>query len=1198
MPTTAPDIVITPAGTAVTFAVLANDSGPGLAIDGYTLPANGTLVLDPDQSFTYTPAPGFAGIDGFTYTVRDADGATAVGQVTITVLAPNDPPLPADDEATTSAAAVTIDVLANDSDPDGDPVELVAVGTPAYGSVTVNPDRSLTYWPQEGFQGTDRFSYTVSDRRGASAAATVTVRVERSNAPPVGGTLSLVTAVDTPVVFDPRSATEDPDGDSLALEGMGLPAAGRLVVNGDGTLTYLPDAGFVGEDGFTCTLGDGRGGTATVMVTVRVERPNSAPAAGDDVVTTSFETPVTLDPLANDGDPDGDPLALESLGFPAHGRLAINGDGTLTYTPDAGFSGEDAFTYTVTDGRGERASAEVRITVAPPPPQTYANGYAYRRRLLVPAQGSGETVTGFVLLVDQQGDWLRSVANGGLVESGQGFDLRFELEDGTKLAHEIDAYDPVAGRLLAWVRIPSWDQTRPLHLFLYYGRTGLTATEADPTAVWQDYLAVWDTASGRDRTAGGRDLTLSGVTGSQLVGASGMFDGNADERLGGGMFLSGLEALYVQAVVQADPAILGARNARILQQGDPAASAGDLGLSLFYHTSGYFGGAPRTVKFALGTSEGSVQIEGPSWVQTSQRQVLAASWQSGALPRLYVDGAEVTASWAGLAGQQGAVAAGATSMVAGQPLSVGLGALNTAKSWIGLIDEVRISAAVPPAGRLAAEARNLLDPGAFYGIGDDEQFADGIESPVAAPLSVGTTPGQWVEIDPLAVSYLPPGTTLALGQQPQNGIVSLVGGKIRYTPFAGFTGTDSFTYTLGNGSKTAEARIDVTVASESPSSDEFPAPLRTIEVSTGTELDAALAAAQPGDHIVLADGVYSGDFTLSANGTSTNPIIVRAANKLAAKLTGAFTITGDYGIIYGLWFDGPSSGVTVKGRFDRVTRCKFSDSTRGSVILFTGPGSDGRLDHCDITVRPFDGTEPRKTVRRAVVVDNRDDPNRRHPRVRIDRNWIHDFGPKPDPSDYWSGFNTALAVTVSGLWANYVTDAIIEYNLFENLNHGSNGAGVATKGSGTTFRYNTFLNGDTFLEFRAGWGSTLEGNWFERFGGARIKDADHRIIGNKMLQSTGGRGLWLFAGNREPYIDDDQHGYVYRAFLAYNDLDNLVVGKTWGGLTLPAKNNVIEAHTGPITYGLHTGTIVKPTSSEPVVVPVRLTRADVGPNAP
>ena len=117
-------------------------------------------------------------------------------------------------------------------------------------------------------------------------------------------------------------------------------------------------------------------------------RLNSQPVAVDDVATVAAGTPVTLNLLANDNDPDGDPLALAGMSMPQHGRLATNPDQSVVYTPDAGFSGEDGFSYTISDGRGGTAVGEVHVTVQPPPAlPTFANGYAWRRRLVVPPHG-------------------------------------------------------------------------------------------------------------------------------------------------------------------------------------------------------------------------------------------------------------------------------------------------------------------------------------------------------------------------------------------------------------------------------------------------------------------------------------------------------------------------------------------------------------------------------------------------------------------------------------------------------------------------------------------------------------------------------------------------------------------------------------------------------------------------------------------
>ena len=140
MPTAQPDRALARPGLPVTIAPLANDGGAGLAIVGYTRPGAGTLALNPDQSFTYTPAADAAGQDGFSYTVRDATGAVATGSVTIAIERPNTAPVAGDDalQAPAGGSAV-VAALANDADPDGDPLTIVALEAPGHGTARVEP---------------------------------------------------------------------------------------------------------------------------------------------------------------------------------------------------------------------------------------------------------------------------------------------------------------------------------------------------------------------------------------------------------------------------------------------------------------------------------------------------------------------------------------------------------------------------------------------------------------------------------------------------------------------------------------------------------------------------------------------------------------------------------------------------------------------------------------------------------------------------------------------------------------------------------------------------------------------------------------------------------------------------------------------------------------------------------------------------
>jgi VCBS repeat-containing protein len=155
----------------------------------------------------------------------------------------------------------------------------------------------------------------------------------------------------------------DPDGDSLAVTDVTAPANGTAAANPDGTITYTPDPGFVGTDEFRYTISDGTS-TSSARVTVTVApRPNSDPVANDDAATTKKNKAVRIAVLANDTDPDGDPLVVGSVSEAPHGTVTINADGTVTYRPDNGYSGTDSFTYTASDGRGGRDTATVSIVV-------------------------------------------------------------------------------------------------------------------------------------------------------------------------------------------------------------------------------------------------------------------------------------------------------------------------------------------------------------------------------------------------------------------------------------------------------------------------------------------------------------------------------------------------------------------------------------------------------------------------------------------------------------------------------------------------------------------------------------------------------------------------------------------------------------------------------------------------------------------
>ena len=1189
MPTTAPDIVLTLAGVAVTIDVLANDSGDSLTIVGHTQPAHGSLTLEADQTFTYLPDPGFAGVDGFSYTVEDAAGATATGTVTISVLDPNEDPVAAPDAAATAAGvAVDIPLLANDSDPDEDPLTLAALGTPAHGSVSFLAPGLVRYVPQQGFSGTDRFTYTIRDGRGGSATGTVTVVVARANRPPELPARRLTVLRDTPLTFDPLEGAHDPDGDPLQLQSLGLPAHGRLRIESDGRLTYLPDAGYEGEDSFSLTVHDGHGGSATGRVEITVTRPNTPPQAAADEVTTAIDTPVSIDLLANDGDPDGDPLQLLSLGLPAHGWLAQEGGGMVTYTPAPGFSGVDSFTYTLGDDRGGHATGTVTVTVVASGVTPFANGYRYRRRILLPAEpGAAETAADFVLLLHEQGDWLRDVARGGRVESAQGFDLRFEEEDGTRLDHEIERYDPVGGELLAWVRLPSWDLAAPRAFFLYYGKPGLAAPEANPQAVWQGHLAVWDSQSGQDRSAQGRDLVATGVQAGELIGPCGLFDGSADLRIADASWLDGHAALTVQCLIAPDAAMVDS-DRRILAQGPIGAANGDTGLLLRYDAVGYRGGARRIVTASLATDAGVVRFESRSDEQDTQPQLWHFVWRSGELPQLYRDGRPVAASWRGAivngAGQAEQPLTGTVHTVAGAPLTIGVGAGDAAHAFIGRIDVLRIRAAAPGPAAIARESAHILDPANARGLGAEEEGPDAPLSPVAAPLAAATPAGARLELDPLAASFAPAGTNVVAITPAAHGSATLVGNMIHYAPAAGFVGSDHFTYTLEHAGKRSTATVRITVQSLAQQP-ELPQPQRTISVASVAELEQAIAGARPGDHIVLEDGSY--DFparlAVAAQGTAEQPIVIRAAHKLGARVRQhGFALSGAHLWIWGIDFrDSASSEFChLGGTSNRFMRCRFD---MFGIAIRGRPGTRCKILFCEFTCPSKDPSSPGN---RAIVLNGSDDS---HTRCEIGWCYFHDMPPKT--SNYHDRVRAAISTgsgnDPDGRW----TWHHIHHTLLENTGD----CEISVKSRGNLLEYLTGINEKSItVRMRQCGNNEARAIWQEGGPGLIIAGNDNRIIGAKII----GGVINVMAGTMSPSDAGTGMPHALRTKLAHCE-GTVKVGRQWTSkYTLPARDTVIEHHTGTVQRLVEEGTSERATSDEPYYAPVRLTSAEVGVDAP
>jgi hypothetical protein len=349
--------------------------GDGLSVSVATWPEHGTLTLQQNGAFLYEPAPDYFGDDTFRYTAFDGYGGSGTGRVRITVTPAQDAPRAAADAHATNEdqtlSVVAPGVLQNDVDVDGDPLSTELVSAPASGALQLDPSGAFSYTPNANFNGEDSFSYRVRDDQGGSDVGSVTITVAPINDAPVATSdvfdlqEDVVMQVDAPGLL---GNDVDLDGDPITALVAASPQHGSLELEMDGSFTYTPNADYHGEDGFSYTVSDGQGGTATGAVSLSVAPVNDAPVAqSDDFGTAEDQTLEVAAPgvLGNDVDVDGDPLSVELVTGPAHGVLTLSADGSFRYTPDVDYSGSDTFGYRALDAAAASVTGTVEIVVAP-----------------------------------------------------------------------------------------------------------------------------------------------------------------------------------------------------------------------------------------------------------------------------------------------------------------------------------------------------------------------------------------------------------------------------------------------------------------------------------------------------------------------------------------------------------------------------------------------------------------------------------------------------------------------------------------------------------------------------------------------------------------------------------------------------------------------------------------------------------------
>jgi len=309
-------------------------------------------------NITYTPNADYVGSDSFTFRANDGTLNSNTATVSINVSPANDAPVAANQSISTNedqAVSFTI----SGTDPDGDPITYTIVSNPSNGTLTGTAP-NLTYTPNPNFSGSDAFTFKVNDGTTDSNIATVTITVIPLNDAPVAISNTILYQANTLVNF--VLTAFDADGDPLTYTVLTLPTNG--VMGGTApNLTYTPNTGFTGSDALTFKVNDGTVDSNIATITFNFDDlSNDAPVAENQSVTVIEDTNKNITLGASD--PDGNALVYTIVSNPTNGILTGTG-ANITYSPNANYTGPDSFTFRVNDGLINSNTATVSITVTP-----------------------------------------------------------------------------------------------------------------------------------------------------------------------------------------------------------------------------------------------------------------------------------------------------------------------------------------------------------------------------------------------------------------------------------------------------------------------------------------------------------------------------------------------------------------------------------------------------------------------------------------------------------------------------------------------------------------------------------------------------------------------------------------------------------------------------------------------------------------
>lgn len=331
----------------------------------------GTVSLTSRGTYAYTPNDGFSGSDSFTYRVTDANGNFDDGTVSIsvTVKKTDSKPSTRDDFYTMdTGTSYAGNVSDNDSGLEDQPVVYELIRNVNGGSMTLNEDGSFTYVPRSDYNNKQDYGkYKVTDADGDYEIGVIYIKVCISDHLPLAKNDNYKVEKDLSLSNDISKNDSGLEDGPVKFTITKNVSSGTLSFNQDGTFKYVPNSGFIGKDQFSYLITDADGDNSDAVVYIEVINPvaDYKPVATNDNLSLEQDTYLSGNVTLNDSGLEDTPITSTITKNASNGQLSLSKDGSFTYYPNPGYSGQDQFTYRITDNDGDYAEAVVSLTINP-----------------------------------------------------------------------------------------------------------------------------------------------------------------------------------------------------------------------------------------------------------------------------------------------------------------------------------------------------------------------------------------------------------------------------------------------------------------------------------------------------------------------------------------------------------------------------------------------------------------------------------------------------------------------------------------------------------------------------------------------------------------------------------------------------------------------------------------------------------------